>query len=126
MLKKLWLDEGGAIISAELVLVMVILVIGMIVGLVCLRDAVVAELADLADALGSINMSYAFTGVSLSGAGPDGSQADSVTFTAGSQYTDNVASLGAGGGGPWQGLRLSDEGMILSPVIGDISTPYTY
>ena len=33
MLKRLWNDEGGAIISAELVLVATILVIGMIVGL---------------------------------------------------------------------------------------------
>ena len=65
MLKKLWLDEGGAIISAELVLVMVIVVIGMIVGLVALRDAVVTELADVATALGSLNMTFAIAGESL-------------------------------------------------------------
>ena len=34
MLKKLWNDEVGVILSAELVLIATILVIGMIVGLV--------------------------------------------------------------------------------------------
>jgi Flp pilus assembly pilin Flp len=64
MLKRLWNDEGGAIISAELVLVATILVIGMIVGLKSVRDAVVSELADVGQAISQINQSYRYGGVS--------------------------------------------------------------
>ena len=64
MLKRLWNDEGGAIISAELVLVATILVIGMIVGLKSVRDAVVSELADVGQAISAINQSYRYGGVS--------------------------------------------------------------
>ena len=51
MLKRLWRDEGGAILTTELILIMVLTVIGMIVGLTALRDAVDYQLADLAAAI---------------------------------------------------------------------------
>lgn len=58
MLKKLWKDEGGATISAELALVATILVIGVVVGLTSVQNAVVGELADVAAAIGSLEQSY--------------------------------------------------------------------
>ena len=58
MLKALWNDEAGVILSAEIVLVGTILVIGMIVGLVELQCSVVDELNDLGEAIGSLNQSY--------------------------------------------------------------------
>src|SRR5690606_5881245 len=64
MLKKLWNDEAGAILSAELVLIMTLLVIGMIVGLSELQDAVVNELNDVGEAIGSLNQSFFFHGQS--------------------------------------------------------------
>ncbi|GAB4148729.1 MAG: hypothetical protein Tsb009_22730 [Planctomycetaceae bacterium] len=63
-LKSLWSDEAGAIVSIEVVLVITILGIGMIVGLKSVRDAVVDELADVAAAVGDINQSYSYSGVS--------------------------------------------------------------
>ena len=63
MFRKLWNDEAGFIVSAELVLIATILVIGMIVGLVSIRDQVVQELADVAAAISQINQSYSFSGV---------------------------------------------------------------
>src|SRR5262245_31375945 len=62
MLTKLWNDEAGFIISAELVLVATILVIGCIVGLSEVQHAVVSELNDVGDAIGSINQSFCFSG----------------------------------------------------------------
>lgn len=62
MLTQLWNDEAGFIISAELVLVATILVIGCIVGLSEVQHAVVSELNDVGDAIGSINQSYCFSG----------------------------------------------------------------
>jgi Flp pilus assembly pilin Flp len=62
LLKQLWADEAGAIISAELILVVTILVLGMVVGLTTLRDQVVQELGDVALAIASINQSFSFSG----------------------------------------------------------------
>jgi Flp pilus assembly pilin Flp len=63
-LQKLFRDESGFILSTELVLVATIVVIGMVVGLSEVQHAVVAELNDVADAIGSLNQSYTFSGFS--------------------------------------------------------------
>lgn len=60
---KLWNDEAGFIVSAELVLIATILVLGLIVGLVSVRDQVVQELGDIALAFARINQSYSFSGI---------------------------------------------------------------
>jgi hypothetical protein len=60
---KLWNDEAGFVVSAELVLIATILVLGMIVGLASVRDQVVQELGDIALAFGRINQSYSFSGI---------------------------------------------------------------
>lgn len=72
MMKKLWNDEVGAIVSAEVVLVATILVIGMIVGLSSLRNSVVAELADVGAAIGDIDQSYSYTNVTGHGSSTAG------------------------------------------------------
>lgn len=63
MLTKLWHDESGAIVSAELVLIATILVIAMVTGLSSLRDAVVTELADVGAAIAAQDQSYTVGGV---------------------------------------------------------------
>ena len=63
MFKSLWEDQSGAIISAELILVVTILILGMVVGLTTLRDQVIQELGDVAIAIASVNQSYSFSGV---------------------------------------------------------------
>ena len=64
MLKKLWLDEGGALLSVELILLIVITVIGISVGMVVLRDAIVTEFQDLAAAINSVDPGYGIAGLS--------------------------------------------------------------
>lgn len=51
-------DENGFIVSAELVLVSTIVVIGMIVGLTELSYNVNEELEDVGSAIGGINQTY--------------------------------------------------------------------
>lgn len=85
VLNQLMQDEAGFIVSAELVLVATILVIGLIVGLSEIQYAVVQELNDVADAIGSVNQSYRFTG--FSAAKVDGSN---KSFTRGSAFVDVV------------------------------------
>lgn len=62
MLRQLLNDEAGFIISAELVLVATIVVIGLVVGLSEVQHAIVSELNDVADAIGCLNQSYYFSG----------------------------------------------------------------
>ena len=82
MFRKLWNDERGFIISAELVLVATILVIGMIVGLTILRNQVVQELGDLGAAIGMLSQGYWYPGVEKD----DGTSVFAVTD--GSNYED--------------------------------------
>ncbi len=63
LLARLWQDDAGVILSAEIVLVATILVIGMIVGLVELQCAVVGELSDLGDAIGNLDQSYTISSI---------------------------------------------------------------
>jgi hypothetical protein len=90
MMRALWNDEGGFIVSTELVLVATILVIAMVVGLSAVRDAVLTELADLSNAIGAINQSFTYNGVTAcNGASAAGSSftdaADECDTSAGSQ-----------------------------------------
>jgi Flp pilus assembly pilin Flp len=62
MLRRFWNDEAGFVVSAELILIATILVIGLIVGLAVLRNQVVQELVDVGQAIGSISQSFCFSG----------------------------------------------------------------
>ncbi|GAB4134907.1 MAG: hypothetical protein Tsb009_00550 [Planctomycetaceae bacterium] len=55
LLLKLWNDEDGFIVSAELVLVSTITVLSMLVGLSELSNSINNELYDVSDAFGSVN-----------------------------------------------------------------------
>lgn len=60
----LWNDEAGFVVSSELILIATLVVIGLIGGLTTVRDQVIGELADVADAFASINNSYSFAAIS--------------------------------------------------------------
>ncbi|MEZ5944447.1 MAG: hypothetical protein R3C18_23915 [Planctomycetaceae bacterium] len=82
MLNQLWNDEAGFVVSAELVLIATILVIGIIVGMSEIQHAVNAELNDVGDAIGSLNQSYCYSGFTKR----DGWQEHA--FTRGSDFVD--------------------------------------
>ena len=79
-IRKLWNDEAGFIVSAELVLVATILVIGMIVGLVSVRNQVVQELVDVGQAIGNLSQSYGYGGI----------HKWCMAFTDGCYYNDKI------------------------------------
>lgn len=79
MWKRFWSDEEGAVLSAELILLMTILVIGLVAGLTAVRNAVVTEMADVGAAVGSLNQGFTFNGLA------DNS---SMNSTAGSSFID--------------------------------------
>ncbi len=74
--------QGGWIVSAELIFVVVILVIGLIVGWVELRNAVIAELHDSAEAIGAVDQSYAYAGTTSTPVGD--------VITEGSTFDDDL------------------------------------
>ena len=55
-------DENGFIVSAELVIIATLLVIGLVVGLSQVQHAVVSELNDVGKSIGRLNQSYYFGG----------------------------------------------------------------
>lgn len=63
-LTALWADDSGFIITAELVLVGTIVVLGLLSALIAVRDAVGGELSDVACAIRSLDQSYYYGGLS--------------------------------------------------------------
>jgi hypothetical protein len=80
VLHRLWADDAGFVVSTELVLVATVLVIGLILGLTELRNQVVQELGDVAQAIGNINQSYQYAGTLKV----------AVASTAGSDFRDEI------------------------------------
>lgn len=78
---KLWNEERGALIATEWVFVSTILVIGVVAGLKSVQSAIVNELEDVANAIGSLSQGYQFAGTS-------GCRAS----TQGTRYTDAVGT----------------------------------
>lgn len=77
LLMSLYNDEAGFIVSAELVLVATIGVLGLLVGLSEIAWGLNEEMEDVGAAFGSVNQSYAYRGT----AGCKG-------FIAGSHFED--------------------------------------
>lgn len=84
---KLYADEVGFIISAELILIATLLVIGLIVGLSEIQHAVVSELNDVGDAIGNLNQSYFFSGFSKAKQNNGGGFS---AYTRGSAFADEI------------------------------------
>lgn len=63
VLLRLWNDDGGFVVSAELVLVSTIAVLACVVGLAEISNGINQELEDVASAFGSVNQTYSFSGL---------------------------------------------------------------
>ncbi len=65
MLRRLAHDERGFVVSAELVLILTLLVCALVVGWHAVSRAVVTELTDVAGAIGALDQSYSYPGLVL-------------------------------------------------------------
>jgi hypothetical protein len=70
ILQKLWNDQGGFILSTEAMILWTIVVLGMVTGLVAVRDAAVLELTEVANAIVTFDQSYGYQGVILNTSNP--------------------------------------------------------
>ncbi len=90
IITKLYNDEAGFIVSAELILVSTIAVLAMVVGLSEVAHAVNQELEDVASAFGCVNQSYRYSGA----AGHYGQQSGS-RYTDGADFCDSDGNINA-------------------------------
>jgi hypothetical protein len=79
-LRKIWSDESGSVISAELVTIGALVTAGAVVGLQEASNALNEELRDVSKAIRNLNQSYSYCG--FSGCG---------SMTAGSAFIDSRA-----------------------------------
>jgi len=62
MLRKLYNDEAGFVVSAEYMLIITLAFAGAAVGWAAVRDALVNELNDVSHAIGAVSQTYNVTG----------------------------------------------------------------
>jgi hypothetical protein len=62
LMLRLWSDEAGFVISSELILIAAILVMGLLTGLATIRDQVVQEMGDVADAVSELQQDMEWAG----------------------------------------------------------------
>ncbi len=84
MLKQFWMDQNGAIVSIEMVLIITIAVLALIVGWSEIAVSVNTELNDVSNAIGALNQSYLFVGFSAS------SDCKLKSAFGGSHFHDNI------------------------------------
>jgi hypothetical protein len=60
--KRLWRDDGGAVLATEWLLVTTVLVLGLVPGLIAIRQGLLGELSDVSNATSGLDQSYGFTG----------------------------------------------------------------
>jgi hypothetical protein len=85
---KLWRDDTGAVIAGEYIFAATILVIGIIVGVVSLRDGLNAEFAEYSNSILGLSQAYSISGYSGCSSSTDGSQAlDTPGTVANPTYT---------------------------------------
>ena len=63
LLNQFWQDDGGAVLAIEFILFVVILLFGLIVGYVALRNAIVAEMSGIGDAVADLSICFSFSGL---------------------------------------------------------------
>lgn len=102
--QSLFHDERGFVVSAELVLISTLVVLGLITGLTAVRTSLLGELNDVADAFGSLNQSYAYTGFSAHKNCGCGLK----SFTTGSAFADHAEGCEHGIVG-WNQCTLDTE-----------------
>jgi hypothetical protein len=89
----LWIDETAFIISAEIMLIATILVLGLIVGFTAVRDTMISELSDTGASLGQINQSFSYGGLTGHSSNLAGSSFNDTTDPAGSNNSASSSSV---------------------------------
>jgi len=102
--QQLWHDQGGFIVSTELILLTTTVIIGLVVGTASVRDSITSEISDVAGSVQDFNQCYSFNGVLGHSGSTHGSDfvdatdhCDDPDDTAGA--ADNCITFDGGSGG---------------------------
>lgn len=93
LLGRLWGDDRGAVLATEWLLITTVLVLGLIPGLIAIRQGILTEMSDIATATSDLDQSYGYTG---------------QEFGSGTDSGDNGAGNGVRG--------AADDGRVHDPV----------
>jgi Flp pilus assembly pilin Flp len=93
LLRRLWDDDAGAVLSVELVLVLGVLVFGAIAGFVALRNSVIAAFATVGNTLLAITPNTTFSGYSV---GPVAGGGNDIAAAGGIQMERGAAQYLSG------------------------------
>ena len=104
---QLWQDEAGFVISTELIFIATIVVIGMITGLATVRDQVVTELADVADAVSELDQSFSYSAITAT-----------VGSVAGSTFNDQPDFCEQAGAGADQNGAAGTQCLVITGSVG--------
>jgi hypothetical protein len=85
--RKLWSDDGGALVASELLFLYTMLIVGTVSGMTAMRQAMVSEMVETANSLLALNQSYSFSGQVIPG----------VASTAGSAAVDSSNMISVAG-----------------------------
>ncbi len=88
IIQRIWRDERGFVNTTDVMLMTTILGIGMIVGIVMLRNQVVQEFTDVGSAVGALNQTYVYSERISDFTLPDAANWLGVHFVNKSNYAD--------------------------------------
>lgn len=106
--KRLWRDESAIINTTDIILMTTILGLGIIVGVVMLRNQVVQEFGDLSVAIGNLNQSYEYADHTVT--------FGTTSYTANGSEYDDLLDPGDGddvAGQPPAGISITSPGPTL-------------
>lgn len=122
LLRGWWSDETGFIVSAELVLVATVGVIGIVAGLSAVSCAVVSEFDDISAAFTALNQS--FSTPTFVGTCGGLSACKLKSFTAGSAFTDlRATQTVALSGATFVGGPMIEAPIVAPPVVQPPAPP---
>lgn len=61
-IRRFWSEDEGFILSTEAIIILTMLICAAVVGWQSIREALIAELADIGDAIAALDQSFSFSG----------------------------------------------------------------
>ncbi|MFO0800804.1 MAG: hypothetical protein U0804_25335 [Gemmataceae bacterium] len=92
LLRRLWDDDDGVVLSVELLLILAVIVFGMIPGVVALRNSLIASMATTGNMLSSITPTFTYSGYAVVG----GPSSQPIALVGGLAVSHNTVILLSG------------------------------
>ena len=112
LILAMWIDDRGAVISVELILVIAIVVLGVIPGLVALRNTSIASMVSLGNAIMSLQTGFSFAAIMVVGTPPTGA---TIAIVLGASFTPASPEF-LRTANPGVDYVLQNTGVVVSPA----------